>query len=146
MKQLRFSILIVLLIVAGIAQAQDDFSTPQRAVRSFFENMYADEPDVSTASKIISSRHIFSKRKREELARELKAYIDANSTGDPVFDSIPDIKDYEDSVSGQHAYRLNENFELVKIGNHWYLSKETINQIPDLIEQSQEQAEEVTDD
>ena len=128
-----------MLIIAAKSFAQNDFSTPRRAVQSFYENMYADVPDVSTASKIISSRHIFSKKKREELALELKAYIDANGTGNPQLDSIPDEKNYKDSVTGKNAYRLNQDFELVKIGNHWYLSKETVNQIPDLIKDNQKQ-------
>jgi len=142
MKQVRFYFIFICLIIGSNAIAQSDFSTPRRAVATFYENLYTENPDVSTASKIISSRHIFSKKKREQLVVELKEYIDSQGGGDPKLDSIPDDKNHTDSISGLAAFRLDDNFELVKIGNHWYLSKETVNRIPGLIADSKEETEE----
>lgn len=125
------SLFLGILLTSG-AWAQNDLSTPRKAVETFYSNLDKEEPDVSTASKIVSSRHIFSKRKREELVLELKQYLDTIKYV-VILDSIPNESNYLDSASQRSQFQLLKNINLEKLGNQWYLSRETVNIVPDLI-------------
>jgi MscS family membrane protein len=132
MKKVTLLFLVLGVMLTSTVWAQNDFSTPRKAFESFYENLNKENPDVGTASKIISSRHVFSKRKREQLALDLKAYIDSNNLAFNL-DSIPDETNYKDSITQRNAFPVMQYVVLEKISNHWYLSKESVSSIPDLV-------------
>jgi len=135
MLRYKITLLFIGILASLMAYAQGDFSSPRSAYESFYNNIDKENPDIATASKIISSRHIFSKKKREELSQNLKDYIDSNLRIN--VDSIPDNKDYKDEASGRNIFRINQYIEFEKIGSNWYLSRATVSLIPKLIEASE---------
>jgi MscS family membrane protein len=125
--------LIVFLFTSSVGFSQGlDLSSPRATWNTFYYNLNdTSNLHVKDAGKVIYSRHIRSRNKREELVQQLKSYLDAAG----VFfylDSIPGDNDYEDSVSSKQRYVLNDIVSIEKIGRSWYLSKATVDQIPKL--------------
>lgn len=139
MKNFWFSLVI---LVAGTASAQTvDLSNPRSAYRTFYENLDQENPDVSSASKIITYRHLLSKSKREEYVVGIKRYLDQNQVEINI-DSLSNDDNYLDSVTTKNQFRVSNIITLEKIGSHWYFSKETVNAIPALAKGTSDVAEE----
>jgi MscS family membrane protein len=130
MKRL-WIILLLFMTTAGFGQDYN-LSSPYASIRTFYDNTQDSSLDLSTASRVISSRHVFSKKRRETLIHQLKLYLD--ETGVIIdFDSIPTDINYLDSASNRHIYTLASGIVLEKFGKNWYLSKTTVSKIPDKI-------------
>jgi MscS family membrane protein len=138
MKTSKLIYLFIGVLFYSGALAQNDFSTPRNALASYYGNMNkADGPNLSVASKIISSRHVFSKRKREQLAVDIMTYIEANGIVVRL-DSVPGVANYQDSLTNESTFAIAPNLVLEKIGDQWYFSKETVNAIPEIVVETSE--------
>ncbi len=127
--------LIVFTIVSftGVAQTTRQ-STPREAIQTFYENQLPGSENLRHASRVIYSRHIYSRSKRERYVQLLKTYLDKKGIA-IVYDSIPDEADYIDSLTNKNIYQFNKVIALEKFGNRWYFSKSTVEKIPDLEDQ-----------
>ncbi len=132
--------LIVFTIVSfsGVAQTTRQ-STPREAIQTFYENQLPGSENLRHASRVIYSRHIYSRSKREQYVQLLKTYLDKKGIA-IVYDSIPDEADYIDSLTNKNIYQLNKVIALEKFGNRWYFSKATVEKIPALESQLNLQA------
>ncbi|GEM_PF-170534 len=127
--------LIVFTIVSFTGGAQTTRqSTPREAIQTFYENQLPGSENLRHASRVIYSRHIYSRSKRERYVQLLKTYLDKKGIA-IVYDSIPDEADYIDSLTNKNIYQFNKVIALEKFGNRWYFSKSTVEKIPDLEDQ-----------
>lgn len=135
--------IIGLLFVSITGFAQNvDLSSPRASYKTFYDNLAdAENPDVRSASRVIYTQHVLSRKKRIDLIGKLKTYLDTSNI--VLFaDSIPDNTNYFDSLTNEYEYVIVKGITLKKIGKSWYLSKATVSLIPKLVV-SMEVAEEV---
>jgi len=138
---MRIKILILFLLFSSVVAAQQaDLKSPRATYQTFYNNLQEGNLDIAKASKVINSRHVFSRNKRIELVGDLKSYIDHKNLA-IIIDSIPANKDYRDSISNKHFIILAEGVSLEKYGKNWYISKVTIDVMPNLIASTGEDAE-----
>ena len=129
-----FVLLLLWVFGAGLVYAQEqevaDLSTPSRSLRYY--TLYMDEDNYypDKAAKVFYSRYA-TKAEAQALAIKLKQIID----GKGIFidlGKIPDIPDFTDSLTHIHLYPINDAFPelyLERIGQRWYFSKTTTEQI-----------------
>jgi len=110
---------------------QADLFSPYATYHTFYDHLGESALDEREASSVIYSKHVFSRKKRIDLVKQLKRYIDESTLNIEV-DSFPQSNDYYDSAARQHIFIVAEGIALEKIGNNWYFSKSTVNNIPNL--------------
>jgi MscS family membrane protein len=130
-----------LLVVAFGAEAQSDstaerLSTPRRAVDNFLRWQNPPTVDFEIASEALGTNPDLSPERREELARELKAVLDARGLFVYIED-IPDDPDYRDEATDRQTYLLFPQrlpaVELVRADDgRWLFSRATLRAIPEL--------------
>ena len=141
---MRIKILLLFILISSVAIAQQaDLESPRATYQTFYNNLQEGNLDITKASKVINSRHIFSRNKRIELVGDLRSYIDHKKFQINI-DSIPGNNDYRDSVSNTAIFLVAEGISIEKYGKNWYLSKETVDAIPELIASTGEAAEDET--
>lgn len=129
-----FVLLLLWVFGAGLVYAQEvevaDLSTPSRSLRYY--TLYMDEDNYypDKATKVFYSGYA-TKEEAQALAIKLKQIID----GKGIFidlGKIPDIPDFTDSLTHKHLYPISDAFSelyLERIGQRWYFSKTTTEQI-----------------
>ncbi|RLD23072.1 MAG: hypothetical protein DRI71_06275, partial [Bacteroidetes bacterium] len=145
MLQARWLIIFLLVSTFGFAQ-QKELASPNTTMHTFYDNLIEGGRGAGIASRVIHSRHILSKKKREELVLELKAYMDKEGL-EIDFAELPTSNDYLDSLTNKHYYVVTPGITLNKIGKNWYFSKATVEYIPSLMKSeaaTEEEPEEVT--
>ena len=130
--QARWLIIFLLMSTIGLAQ-QSQLASPNATMHTFYDNLQEGGRGAGIASKVIHSRHILSKKKREELVQDLKSYMDREGLV-INFEGIPTSNDYLDSLTNKHYYLVTPGISLGKIGKNWYFSKATVEYIPSLVE------------
>ena len=125
-------VLLFLLISSTVIAQQSDLKSPRATYITFINSIQGENIDAQKASKIINSRHVFSRNNRIELVGDLKSYLDQKGII-IIIDSIPDNNDYRDSISNNSEYVLADGISIAKYGKNWYLSKATTDAIPNLI-------------
>lgn len=124
--------LVIFFFISFICYAQqDDLFSPYASYSTFYDHLSEHALDEREASTVIYSKHVFSRRKRIDLVKQLKSYIDRSALNLKV-DSFPQSNNYYDSVTNQHVFIVAEGIALQKIGNNWYFSKSTVDNIPNL--------------
>lgn len=117
------------------AGTDERLSTPQSAVDNFLKWQLPPTVDLEIASEAMSINPGMSAERRRELARQLKAVLDARGLLVHV-DAIPADPDYVDETSGQNRYELFPvrlpEVAVVKVGNRWVFSRQTLTAIPAL--------------
>ncbi len=125
---------------AGFAAAQsgntdERLSTPQSAVDNFLKWQLPPTVDIDIASEAMGINPSMSAERRRELARQLKAVLDARGLLVHV-DAIPADPDYVDESSGQSRYQLFPvrfpELAVVKVGDRWLFSQPTLVAVPAL--------------
>lgn len=129
-----FVLLLLWVFGAGLVYAQEvevaDLSTPSRSLRYY--TLYMDEDNYypDKAAKVFYSGYA-TKEEAQALAIKLKQIID----GKGIFidlGKIPDIPDFTDSLTHKHLYPISDalpELYLERIGQRWYFSKTTTEQI-----------------
>ena len=114
-------------------------ANPQSVIENFlaWQNSPNIDMDIAAEGMAINSNH--SAERRRELARQLKAVLDARGLIVRVED-IPTNPDYVDESSGRNRYALFPvrlpGIYLVKVDDRWLFSRETLTATPTLYEQS----------
>lgn len=128
------------LSMASVARAQTGttdqrLSTPQSAVDNFLKWQNPPTVDMEIAAEAMGINPNLPDERRRELARQLKAVLDARGLLVDV-DTLPADPDYVDDTSGQNRYQLFPvrlpEVELVKAGDRWMFSQRTVAAVPAL--------------
>ncbi len=127
----KWLFIFLLVSTVGFAQ-QSELVSPAATLHTFYDNLQEGGRGSVFASKVIHSRHILSKKKREGLVEQLKAYMDQQGLVFN-FDSIPATNDYLDTLSNKSYFSYIPSIAVEKINRNWYLSKGTVENIPSLI-------------
>ena len=130
--QISFIVLLLWVIGAGQVYAQEevDLSSPSRSLKYYILHMDQANYHPDKAAIVFYGRFA-TKKEAQELAIKLKQIID----GKGIFidlGKIPDIPDFTDSLTHIHLYPINDAFPelyLERIGQRWYFSKTTTEQI-----------------
>jgi MscS family membrane protein len=132
--------LLFLLVSSTVISQQSDLKSPRATFQTFYNNLQGENINEHKASKVIYSRLVSSRSIRIELVGNLKAYLDQKAIV-IIIDSIPDNNDYLDSISNKSEYEVTDGIFLAKYGKNWYFSKETTDEIPNLIDSKGEVAD-----
>lgn len=135
---ISFFIIIIGLFFAGSptalkAQEISPLSTPRKTVYTF---TYWQQEENLNLQMAATTMKLANKpiEERIELSEKLLQLFDAH--GFLInFDKIPDEENYVDSLSGMHRYSIFSKLPkvyLVKEGEEWLFSEETIQKIPEL--------------
>lgn len=137
----RAAICFGLFVVALRADAQSEstaarLATPRRAVDNFLKWQNPPAVDLGIASEALGANPDISPERRRELARQLKAVLDARGLF-VYIDDIPDDPDYRDEATDRHSYVLFPQrlptVELVRADDgRWMFSRATLRAIPEL--------------
>lgn len=137
-RRLAYVPLLLALSVAAGAQPrpQADCTTPRRAVVTWLGNLQADNdrPQLATRCFDWAGAGVEARAERERLARQLKAVLDQRGLYVDV-DALPDTPEVaaDELDDGRlPIVRRLEGVELVKVGDRWKVSAETIALIPEL--------------
>ncbi|MDX1672019.1 MAG: mechanosensitive ion channel, partial [Balneolaceae bacterium] len=144
---LRFSLLIVAFgMISATMSAQELsiqqqeqipeklLSTPRRAVHTFLHWQQEGHERFDLVVKTMTLAGNASREKRIELARNLRAVLDARGLV-VNYDAIPNNPNYVDSLSGMHQYILFPGLPeiyLTKDENRWVFAASSIDEIPEL--------------
>lgn len=130
-KIVLFSLLIIIYLTQGYeAEAfQDNFSTPRASVQ--YLKKYTDNGDYDAASRLISNRDILLGKKRRQFIQDLRKALDASGYGWQI-ELVPDEPDFKNQ-SGSSVYVITADISLKKQGDNWLISKQTIDNLPDLL-------------
>ena len=119
--------------------AAERLANPQSAVRNFLEWQNPPNINMDIAAEGMAINKGLSAERRRELARQLKAVLDARGLIVRVED-IPADPDHVDASSGQNRYELFPvrlpGIYLVKSGERWLFSRETLSAAPALYAQT----------
>jgi MscS family membrane protein len=128
------------LISGPVARAQsgsvtERLATPRRALDNFLKWQNPPSIDMAVASEAFAINPDLSEARREELARQLKAVLDARGLF-VYLEDVPDDPDYVDETTDEARFtlfpaRLPE-VELVRVSGRWLFSQSTLRAIPDL--------------
>ncbi len=132
------------LCLAAVASGQSDgaaerLANPQSVIQNFlaWQNPPTIEMDIAAEGMAINPNH--SAERRRELARQLKAVLDARGLIVRVED-IPSDPDYVDESSGRSRYGLFPvrlpGVYLIKVDERWLFSRETLSATPALYARS----------
>ena len=114
-----------------------DLSSPRSLVLAFRKYMSENEWRPDVAQQIIYYKHLPHLEERIDRVIKLRRFIDGKGLLFNI-NGIPNNPDYIDTLhAGLHEYVLTSRYAelyLEKIGDRWYLSKETVEKIPALFE------------
>ena len=114
-------------------------ANPQSAIENFLAWQNPPNIDMSIAAEGMAINPNHSAERRQDLARQLKAVLDAHGLIVRVED-IPTNADYVEESSGRNRYRLFPvrlpGLYLVKVDDRWLFSRETLSATPALYAQS----------
>jgi len=116
-----------------------DLSSPRSLIMELSNYMSEDNYRPDIAQQTIYYKHLNHSEERIDRILKLKRFVDAKGI---IFDfsAIPDDPNYIDSMHlDLHEYVLTPSFAelyVEKIGDRWYLSKETVDKIPELFEKA----------
>ena len=120
---------------SNVAQEYVDLSTPRKTVERFLDNTSPKNENYAAASRIIYYRHLPLESDRIQRVEQLDRFL--YGTGvllDPM--EAPDDPNYIDTLNlDKSQYELTYRYPqlyLEKIGNSWYLSKESVDLLPEL--------------
>ncbi len=135
-------ILWILSAASAVAQSGSSgerLSTPRSAVNNFLKWQMPPTIDMDIASEAMGINPSMSAERRRELARQLKAVLDARGLLVHV-DTIPAEPDYVDESSGQRRYQLFPvrlpEVVVVKSGDRWLFSRRTLAAVPALYDET----------
>lgn len=135
-------ILWILSAASAVAQSGtsgERLSTPRSAVNNFLKWQMPPTIDMDIASEAMGINPSMSAERRRELARQLKAVLDARGLLVHV-DTIPAEPDYVDESSGQRRYQLFPvrlpEVVVVKSGDRWLFSRRTLAAVPALYDET----------
>ncbi len=116
-----------------------DLSSPRSLVLGLSEYLSEDNWRPDVAQQVIYYKHLPHRQERIDLILKLKRFAEGKGILiDPA--AIPDDPDYIDTLHlDAHEYVITPRFAelyLEKIGDRWYLSKETVEKIPVLFEKA----------
>ncbi|MCB0495136.1 MAG: mechanosensitive ion channel family protein [Cyclobacteriaceae bacterium] len=125
--------LVSFLVVSGIEATafQEELSSPRASVKYLKKYTSADSADYGMASKLISGKDIFLARKRRQYIQDIREALDA-SRFRWILDSISDNPNYK-AADGSSTYVIVADISLARQGDQWLISKQTINNLPDLL-------------
>ncbi len=127
------------LVDAQSGSTDERLSTPQSAVDNFLKWQLPPTVDMDIASEAMGINPSMSTERRRELARELKAVLDARGLFVHL-DAIPADRDYVDTSSGQSRYQLFPvrlpEVAVVKVGDRWLFSQPTLVAVPELYDET----------
>ena len=115
-----------------------DLSTPKRALKVFLVNTETGREKPELASRIIYGRHLTSEADRINRVEMLNRFLAGTGV---LLDltEVPDEPDYTDTLHMDKAeYELTYRFPelyLEKIGKNWYLSKHSVEALPEMYNQ-----------
>ena len=116
-----------------------DLSSPRSLISELSKYMAEDNHRPDIAQQIIYYKHLPHKEERIERILKLERFVDAKGIIID-FSVIPDDPNYIDSMHlDLHEYVLTPRYAelyVEKIGDRWYLSKETVEKIPELFEKA----------
>lgn len=134
-----FWILSAASAVAQSGTSGERLSTPRSAVNNFLKWQMPPAIDMDIASEAMGINPGMSAERRRELARQLKAVLDARGLLVHV-DTIPAEPDYVDESSGQRRYQLFPvrlpEVVVVKSGDRWLFSRRTLAAVPALYDET----------
>jgi MscS family membrane protein len=143
MKIFRLPLVLVLLLIATVAGAQDEplsyanLSSPYFAVKTHLHFLEEDTYKPQQAAKVFRSQGR-KESERKQLALRLKQILNGEGIYIDV-EELPRQKNYLDSASGQHKYVLtarHPDIYLVRGSDgRWRYSETTANTIDDLYKQ-----------
>ncbi len=114
-----------------------DLSSPRSLIAAFGKYMREDNYRPDVVQQIIYYKHLTHKEARIDRVVKLKRFLEGKGVLVNIED-VPDDPDYIDTVhSNTHEYVVTSRFAelyLEKVGDRWYLSKETVDKIPELFE------------
>jgi len=116
-----------------------DLSSPRSLILGLSEYLSEDNWRPDVAQQIIYYKHLPHIQERIDRILMLKRFAEGKGILiDPA--AIPDDPDYIDTLHlNAHEYVITSRFAelyLEKIGDRWYLSKETVEEIPELFEKA----------
>ncbi len=116
-----------------------DLSTPRSLILGLSAYLAEDNWRPDVAEQVIYYKHLPHKQERIDLILKLKRFAEGKGILiDP--NEISDDPDYIDTLHlNAHEYLITPRFAeiyLEKIGDRWYLSKETVEKIPELFERA----------
>ena len=124
---------------AQSGSSAERLSTPRSAVNNFLKWQLPPTVDMDIASEAMGINPGMTTGRRRELARQLKAVLDARGLLVHV-DTIPADPDYVDESSGQRRYQLFPvrlpEVVVVKAGERWMFSRRTLVAVPTLYDQT----------
>ena len=116
-----------------------DLSSPRSLIKELSKYMSEDNYRPDVAQQIIYYKHLPHREERIDRILKLKRFVDAKGVIID-FSTIPDDPNYIDSLHlDLHEFVLTPRFAelyVEKIGDRWYLSKETVDKIPELFEKA----------
>ncbi len=125
-------LLVLLTSVFFKVQAfQEDFLTPKSSVEYLAKYTSTENLDEAKAAKLISSREVFLLKKRKAYIKDIRRILDASGF-DWDLSLIPDSANYV-RENGSAIYILVSDVTLEKQDEKWLISKQTIDNIPDLL-------------
>lgn len=110
---------------------QGDFSTPKSSMEYLEKYTSDDDIDETKAAKLIFSKDVFLAKKRKQFIKDIRRILDESGYG-WEFDLIPDSANYV-RENGSYIYVIITDVALEKKGDDWLISKQTIDNIPDLL-------------
>ncbi len=113
-------------------------ATPRSAVHNFLYWLQPSHYRPEVAAQAFAADPALSREDRIRLAHQLKRVLDARGLYVKI-EAIPDDPDYRDSMTGEHEYLLFPQLPevtLVKIGDKWLFSPQTLKAIPGLYRQT----------
>lgn len=116
-----------------------DLSSPRSLVIAFGKYTSKDNWRPDVAQQVIYYKHLPHKEEREERIVKLKRFLDGKGVLVNAGE-VPNDPDYIDTLHmDAHEYVITPRFAelyLQKIGDQWYLSEETVKNIPGLFERA----------
>lgn len=132
------ALLLALLTGGGLARASDSrCDSPRAAAATLLDWQQPGHFDLAIAARCLA-RDGLTEARAQQLAAQLKSVLDARALYVPVED-LPDELDYVDPESGEARLAPLPDlpiFSLVRAGDEWRVSQETLNAVPRLSEET----------
>ncbi len=111
---------------------QNEFATPRSSVAHLEKYTSINNADLNKAALLISSKSVLLGKKRKQYIQEIRQILDATDY-QWVLDSIPDSINYVNH-NGLALFVIAPDIALEKQGGKWLISKQTIDNIPQILE------------
>lgn len=131
LKSIVFIPLMIALVCSKAMAFQEELSTPRSSVAYLEKYTSLENGDELSAAKLISSKDVLLARKRKQNIKEIRKILGSLSF-EWNLDEVPDSANYV-NATGSSNYLLIEGISLEKKEEEWLISKETINNIPELL-------------